>query len=80
MSGSKEARPDAVAAGRAVKGHRDNGVNVAKAFATLQARFALRGFTLWQQPSGTFVVSRWNLMREFDSEAEVEHFAQQVGA
>jgi hypothetical protein len=53
--------------------------SVAKVFAHWQARFALQGFTLRSLPDGRFSVGRWNLEKVLHF-AEVESFAQQVGA
>jgi hypothetical protein len=54
--------------------------SVAKRFATLQARLALRGVTLQVLPGGGFAVGSWNMHKVLDDLAEVESFAQQVGA
>lgn len=51
-----------------------------KAIAGLQARAALLGFELVVLPDGTFIVKKWNLMRELATLAEVEAFLVRVGA
>jgi hypothetical protein len=58
----------------------DSSSSVAKVFASLQARLALRGFVLQALPGGRFAVSSWNLHKVLDDLADVEAFAQQVGA
>lgn len=58
----------------------DDETSVAKRFATLQARLAIRGFALQVLPGGGFAVSSWNLHKVLDDFAAVESFAQQVGA
>ncbi len=53
----------------------------AKTVATLAARAALRGYELKQTAHGTFVVWRWNLIRELADVAAVEAFlARATGA
>ena len=51
-----------------------------KRLATLRAALARKGFELVPTAIGTFIVSRWNLTRELQTEAEIEGFARQVGA
>ncbi|WP_395701217.1 hypothetical protein [Aquabacterium sp.] len=59
----------------------DGGADAAtKAFATLQARLALAGFTLERTDRGVLIVSRGLRHRELGSLAEAEQFAKQVGA
>jgi hypothetical protein len=53
-----------------------------KRFATLRAQLALRGFELHITSSAgqpVFMVSRWSMVREFDTLAELEAFAAQAG-
>ncbi len=49
-----------------------------KEFATLRAKFALRGFTLIQTKSG-YVINRWNLVKHFNDKADLLAFLKQVG-
>jgi hypothetical protein len=50
-------------------------------FEHLQQRFALCGFTMNASATGSSVyVSRWGLVRFFDTLPEAEAFALQVGA
>lgn len=55
-----------------------------KRFATLQARLALRGFTLTRTDAAgspeAYTVLRWNLARDLASLDAVAEFAIQVGA
>jgi hypothetical protein len=50
-----------------------------KQFATLRAQCALAGWTLNEQPAGTFVVARWGMSRVLPDLAAVEGFVAQVG-
>ena len=54
--------------------------SVAKAFSSLQARFALRGFTVQQLTAGGYLVARWNLSRVVPSLSALGAFAQEVSA
>ncbi len=54
-----------------------------KRLETLRPQLALRGFELRETFSGTFIVKRWGLAREFgglDPLGEAEGFARTVGA
>ena len=51
-----------------------------KKFETLRARLALLGFELQACGVARFVVSRWNLSRRLADLAEVQAFADRVGA
>lgn len=55
-----------------------------KAFSTLQARLALRGFALTRTDGAgclvVYTVTRWGLVRELSSLVEVATFAGRVGA
>ena len=51
-----------------------------KEFETLRARLALLGFELQACGLASFVVSRWNLSRSLADLAEVQAFADRVGA
>ncbi len=55
-----------------------------KAYTTLRARFALRGYTLRRtdpsEGAPRYFVSRWGLLRELANLDEVTAFAEQVGA
>lgn len=55
-----------------------------KAFSTLQARLALRGFALTRTDGAggpvVYTVTRWGLVRELASLVEVASFARRVGA
>lgn len=51
-----------------------------KTFATLQARAALRGYSLQALADDTFLVHRWNLARALPDLRAVRDFLEQVGA
>jgi hypothetical protein len=51
----------------------------AKALATLQAKFALQSTELVRLPDGSFVASRWNLVKSLATFEEAERFLQQIG-
>lgn len=51
-----------------------------KEFETLRARLALLGFELQACGLASYVVSRWNLSRRLADLAEVQAFADRVGA
>lgn len=55
-----------------------------KAFSTLQARLALRGFALTRTDGAgcpaLYTVTRWGLVRELASLEDVTEFADRVGA
>lgn len=51
-----------------------------KAFEILRARLALLGFELQACGVASFAVSRWNLQRSLADLAEVQAFADRVGA
>lgn len=62
--------------------HRERVAAADKVFQTLRARFALAGWMLHITATdgrAQFLVSRWGQVREFDSLAELEAFALQVG-
>jgi hypothetical protein len=48
--------------------------------ATLTAHLARRGFALHCTDAGTFIVARWNLVRELSGLDAVAEFARRVGA
>ncbi len=51
-----------------------------KAFATAQARLALKGFELVAMPGGGYVSQQWGHVRALADMAAVEAFVRQVGA
>lgn len=66
----------------ALAGHQAQVAQADKTFQTLRARFALTGFGLYitaADGQAKFVVTRWSQVREFDSLADLEAFAMQVG-
>ena len=50
-----------------------------KAFTTLQAKFAMLGFSLNQLSSGGFLVGKWGRARHLSDLNEVNAFLRQVG-
>ena len=50
----------------------------AKATATVQAEFALKGWQLIPQPNGAFVARRWGRLKELASLAEAQRFYLQI--
>ena len=58
-------------------------INAEKAFSTMAARAALRGFTLTRSTETNgrvrFVIGKWNLLRFCDDMAEVEQFFGRAG-
>jgi len=79
--------PDAAAncqaAADALSAHRARVAAADKAFQTWRAKFALKGFELRilsDDGAAVLMVSRWGLVREFATLAELEAFAAQVGA
>lgn len=51
-----------------------------KVISTLQARAALAGYELVALADGTFIVTRWGLLRGLDHVAAVEAFLKRVEA
>lgn len=51
-----------------------------KALATVTAQLALKGFQVHQVTTGGFFVSRWNMAKFCPALADLEAFAEQVGA
>lgn len=51
-----------------------------KRLANLKALFALKGFAVHEVTVGGFFVSKWNLTKFCPALADLESFAQQVGA
>lgn len=49
-----------------------------KAFATMQAKLAFRGFALHAQDDGSFLAVRWNCCKPLADLAEVHAFLHQV--
>ncbi len=50
-----------------------------KAFATLQAMLALKGFSLHELSCGGFLVSRWDRTAHFSDLSGVRQFLQRIG-
>lgn len=50
-----------------------------KAYATLQAHFALAGLQLHRLDDGTLLMSRWGLTRVFDDDAAAKRFIAALG-
>ena len=50
-----------------------------KAFATLSAQLALRGYSLHELSDETFFITRWNLSRHVADLQAVARFARQIG-
>ena len=55
-------------------------VDAGKRLATLTAQLALKGFQVHQVTSGGFFVARWNLTKYCPALADLQAFAEQVGA
>lgn len=51
-----------------------------KAYETLRAKLAFRGFSLYRLDDGAFLVAKWGMTRALPDKAAVEAFAQAVGA
>ena len=51
-----------------------------KAFATLQAQAALKGFQAVRTAAGDFVVERWGMTKALRDLGELRAWLQQVGA
>ena len=51
-----------------------------KAFATLQAKAALKGWEAVTLPGGGYVVARWTLTRSLPDLQALEKFLREVGA
>ena len=51
-----------------------------KAFATLAAQLALRGYSLQELAGDGYLIGRWNLTRHFADLHAVAQFAREVGA
>ena len=51
-----------------------------KHLATLKAKLALKGFAVHDVSTGGFFVSRWNLTKFCPALADLQAFAEQVGA
>jgi hypothetical protein len=51
----------------------------AKAFATLQAQLALRGFSLTELAGGGYLVSRWDRTGHLNDLRSVREFLRRVG-
>lgn len=54
--------------------------NAAKRLATLKAALALKGHEVHTLPDGAFLVARWGMTRRCAHLAELQAFAQQIGA
>lgn len=54
--------------------------NSAKRLATLKAALALKGHEVHTLTDGAFLVARWGLTRRCADLAELQDFAQQIGA
>lgn len=51
-----------------------------KAFLTLQAKLALRGFALYELSCGGYLVARWDRTKHCADLQAVAQFAREVGA
>lgn len=51
----------------------------AKAFATLQAKAALKGWQVERMMDGSVVIARWTLTRSLPDVAALKQFLRQVG-
>lgn len=50
-----------------------------KVFATLQARYAIAGFSLLELADGSLLASRWNLCRPLPDAHAALHFLRKIG-
>ncbi|MCV2354629.1 hypothetical protein LNV09_10695 [Paucibacter sp. B2R-40] len=50
-----------------------------KAFATIRAELALKGYGLKKQPDDTLLITRWDLCREVESLDAAARFLKMIG-
>lgn len=50
-----------------------------KAFCTLRAHLALRGYSVFELSDGTFIASKWNLTKPLADLRALAVFARQLG-
>lgn len=50
-----------------------------KAFATMQAAYALKGYALLRLADGAMLAERWGYLRTLDNMTQAVQFLQQIG-
>ena len=50
-----------------------------KAFCTLAAKLALKGYSVFELTDGTFIASKWNLIKPLADPRALAVFARQIG-